>query len=118
MACIAEAMGISLPMAATIPAVHAERLRLAEASGSCAAALARAGPRPDAILSAEAFSNALVVLHAIGGSTNALIHLTAIAARRGIEVDLDAFVRWAPRSGSGRPQIKPALHGTPARPVA
>jgi dihydroxy-acid dehydratase len=91
MACIAEAMGISLPMAATIPAVHAERLRLAEASGSCAAALARAGPRPDAILSAEAFSNALVVLHAIGGSTNALIHLTAIAARRGIEVDLDAF---------------------------
>src|SRR6476661_6038041 len=91
MACIAEAMGISLPMAATIPAVHAERLRLAEASGTCAAALARAGPRPDAILSAKAFSNALVVLHAIGGSTNALIHLTAIAARRGIEIDLDAF---------------------------
>jgi dihydroxy-acid dehydratase len=91
MACIAEAMGISLPMAATIPAVHAERLRLAEASGTCAAALARSGPRPDAILSAKAFSNALVVLHAIGGSTNALIHLTAIAARRGIEVDLDAF---------------------------
>ncbi|MGH8714624.1 MAG: IlvD/Edd family dehydratase [Casimicrobiaceae bacterium] len=91
MACISEAMGMSLPMAATIPAVHAERLRLAEASGTCAAALVRAGPRPDAILSAKAISNALTVLHAIGGSTNALIHLTAIAGRRGIRVDLDGF---------------------------
>ncbi|MGH9406671.1 MAG: IlvD/Edd family dehydratase [Terriglobia bacterium] len=91
MACISEAMGMSLPMAATIPAVHAERLRLAEASGTCAAALVRAGPKPDAILSAEAISNALTVLHAIGGSTNALIHLTAIAGRRGIRVDLDGF---------------------------
>jgi dihydroxy-acid dehydratase len=91
MACIAEAMGMSLPMAATIPAVHAERLRLAEASGSRAAAMAHVGPRPEAILSPEAFSNALVVLHAIGGSTNALIHLSAIAGRRGIEIDLDAF---------------------------
>jgi dihydroxy-acid dehydratase len=84
-------MGMSLPMAATIPAVHAERLRLAEASGTRAAALAVGGPRPDAILSARAVSNGLVVLHAIGGSTNALIHVTAIAARRGIQVDLDAF---------------------------
>jgi dihydroxy-acid dehydratase len=91
MACISEAMGMSLPMAATIPAVHAERLRLAEASGTCAAALVRAGPRPDAILSAKAISNGLTVLHAIGGSTNALIHLTAIAGRRGIRVDLDGF---------------------------
>ena len=91
MACATEAMGMSLPTAATIPAVHAERLRLAEASGSRAAALARGGPRPATILTAEAFSNALVVLHAIGGSTNALIHLTAIAGRRGIRIDLDAF---------------------------
>jgi dihydroxy-acid dehydratase len=91
MACISEAMGMSLPMAATIPAVHAERLRLSEASGARAVAMARDGPRPDAIVSVEAISNALVVLHAIGGSTNALIHLTAIAARRGIRVDLDAF---------------------------
>ncbi|HEY2865021.1 MAG TPA: IlvD/Edd family dehydratase [Casimicrobiaceae bacterium] len=91
MACITEAMGMSLPMAATIPAVHAERLRLAEASGTCAATLARSGPLPEAIVSSKSVSNALVVLHAIGGSTNALIHLTAIAARRGIRVDLEAF---------------------------
>jgi len=90
-ACMTEAMGMTLPGAATIPAVVAERLRLAEASGERAVALARSGPRPQAMLSAKAFTNALIVLHAIGGSTNALIHLTAIAARRGVRIDLDAF---------------------------
>jgi dihydroxy-acid dehydratase len=90
-ACMTEAMGMSLPGAATIPAVHAERLRLAEASGARAVVIAHAGPAPDALLTAKAFTNALTVLHAIGGSTNALIHLTAVAARRGIRVDLDAF---------------------------
>jgi dihydroxy-acid dehydratase len=90
-ACMTEAMGMSLPGAATIPAVHAERLRSAEASGARAVAIAQSGATPDAILSAKAFTNALTVLHAIGGSTNALIHLTAIAARRGIRVDLGAF---------------------------
>jgi dihydroxy-acid dehydratase len=91
MACIAEVLGMTLPGAATIPAVHAERLRLAEASGKQAAALAAEALRPDALLTAKGFSNALVVLHAIGGSTNALIHLTAIAARCGVRVDLDRF---------------------------
>jgi dihydroxy-acid dehydratase len=91
MACIAEVLGTTLPGAATIPAVHAERLRLAEASGNRAAALATEELHPDALLTAKAFSNALVVLHAIGGSTNALIHLTAIAARCGVRVDLDRF---------------------------
>jgi dihydroxy-acid dehydratase len=90
-ACMTEAMGMSLPGAATIPAVHAERLRSAEASGARAVAIARLGPAPDAILTAKAFTNALTVLHAIGGSTNALIHITAVAARRGIRIDLDAF---------------------------
>ncbi len=90
-ACMTEAMGMTLPGAATIPAVVAERLRLAEASGERAVALARSGPRPQAMLSAKAFTNALIVLHAIGGSTNALIHLTAIAARRGVRIDLDVF---------------------------
>ena len=90
-ACMTEAMGMSLPGAASIPAVHAERLRSAEASGAHAVTLAQSGPKPDAILSAKAFTNALTVLHAIGGSTNALIHITAIAARRGIRIDLDGF---------------------------
>jgi dihydroxy-acid dehydratase len=91
MACIAEALGISLPNAATIPAVHSERLRLAEATGAQAVMLTKNGVRPDAILSAKAFTNALVVLQAIGGSTNALIHLTAIAARCGVRIDLNRF---------------------------
>ena len=91
MACITEAMGMSLPDAATIPAVHAERLRVAEASGAQAVALAQSGPAPDAIMSAKSFTNALTVLHAIGGSTNALIHVTAMAARRGIRIDLEGF---------------------------
>jgi len=90
-ACMTEAMGMSLPGAATIPAVHAERLRSAEASGARAVALAQSGPNPETILTAKAFSNALTVLHAIGGSTNALIHLTAVAARRGVRIDLDEF---------------------------
>jgi dihydroxy-acid dehydratase len=92
-ACMTEAMGMSLPGAATIPAVHAERLRSAEATGARAVAIARSGPRPEEILTAKAFTNALIVLHAIGGSTNALIHITAVAARRGIGIDLDAFDR-------------------------
>ena len=91
MACMTEAMGMSLPGAATIPAVHAERLRNAEASGTRAVALTQSGPRPRDIMSAKAFSNALTVLHAIGGSTNALIHATAIAARCGIRIDLERF---------------------------
>jgi len=91
MACIAEALGISLPNAATIPAVHSERLRLAEATGAQAVILTNNGARPDAILSAKAFTNALIVLQAIGGSTNALIHLTAIAARCGVRIDLNRF---------------------------
>jgi len=91
MACIAEALGISLPNSATIPAVHSERLRLAEATGARAAMLAAGGVRPRTILTAKAFTNALTVLHAIGGSTNALIHLTAIAARCGVRIDLDRF---------------------------
>jgi dihydroxy-acid dehydratase len=91
MACMTEVIGMSLSGAATIPAVHAERFRLAEASGTQAVALAQSGPSPDAVMSAKAFTNALTVLHAIGGSTNALIHISAIAARRGIRIDLDSF---------------------------
>jgi len=92
MACLTEAMGLSLPMSATIPAPHAERFRSAEASGRVAAAMAKAkGPRPSELLTPAAFRNAQVVLQAIGGSTNGLIHLTAIAGRVPHAIDLAAF---------------------------
>jgi dihydroxy-acid dehydratase len=92
MACITEALGLSLPMSATIPAPHAERFRSAEASGRVAAAMAKAkGPRPSELLTPAALRNAQVVLQAIGGSTNGLVHLTAIAGRTPYAVDLDAF---------------------------
>jgi dihydroxy-acid dehydratase len=93
MACLAEALGMTLPGTAAIPAVHADRLRAAEATGEAAVALIRSGLTPDRILTAGAFENALRVLLAIGGSTNALIHLTAIAGRLGVPISLDTLNR-------------------------
>src|SRR6201995_4833776 len=94
MACITESLGLSLPMSATIPAPHAERFRLAEASGRGAAGMARAkGPKPSELLTPAALRNAQVVLQAIGGSTNGLIHLTAIANRTPHRIDLETFDR-------------------------
>src|SRR5438105_10460649 len=91
MACIVEALGIALPGSASIPAMHADRVRMAEASGRTATEMAQRGPRPAEVLTSAAFNNALTVLQALGGSTNALVHLSAIAGRRGIAIDLDAF---------------------------
>jgi dihydroxy-acid dehydratase len=92
MACVVEAMGLSLPRSATIPATHADRLRSAEASGQFAAAMAVSGaPKPSQLMTAAAFRNALVVMQAIGGSTNALIHLAAVAGRMGIKIDMADF---------------------------
>jgi len=92
MACVTEAMGLSLPMSATIPAPHAERVRLAEASGRRAAEMAvSGGPKPSELMTPAAFRNAQVVTQAIGGSTNGLIHLTAMANRAGVAIDLEAF---------------------------
>ena len=88
MAAIAETLGMMLPGTAAIPAVHADRLRAAEASGATAVELGRKGLTPDQIITPESIENALRVLLAIGGSTNAIIHLTAIAGRAGIDVDL------------------------------
>ncbi len=88
MAAIAETLGMILPGTAAIPAVHADRLRAAEATGRAAIRLARSGPTPDRIVTADAVENALRVLMAIGGSTNAVLHLTAIAGRAGIDIDL------------------------------
>ena len=91
MACVTEALGMSLPGAATPPAVHAERLRIAEATGARAVALAREDITPDKIVTQAGVENALRVLFALGGSTNGVIHLTAIAGRRGIPLTLQRF---------------------------
>jgi dihydroxy-acid dehydratase len=88
MASIAEALGMILPGSAAIPAVHADRLRAAEATGRAAMHLARERITPDRIVTPESVENALRVLMAIGGSTNAVLHLTAIAGRAGIDIDL------------------------------
>src|SRR5438477_6258109 len=88
MASIAEALGMALPGTAAIPAVHADRLRAAEASGREAVVPATTRLRPSQIITQRSVENALRVLLAIGGSTNALIHLTAVAGRVGVEVSL------------------------------
>ena len=91
MASIAEALGMMLPGTAAIPAVHADRLRAAEASGAAAVALARTKLTPDRVITGKSVENALRVLMAIGGSTNAILHLTAIAGRVGVDVSLTQF---------------------------
>jgi len=88
MAAIAEALGMALPGSAAIPAVHADRLRAAEASGRRAVELVKNPIRPSQVITAKSVENALRVLLAIGGSTNAIVHLTAIAGRAGVQVDL------------------------------
>jgi dihydroxy-acid dehydratase len=88
MACIAEALGMVPLGHGSIPAVHADRLRAAEEAGALAVTLIASPIRPSEIITAASVENALRVLLALGGSTNALIHLTAIAGRRGVRVDL------------------------------
>lgn len=89
MACIAEGLGMALPGSAAIPAVDSRRTRMAQTAGRCAVDLARAGLRPSAILTAKAFDNAVRVFAAVAGSTNAVVHLQAIAGRLGYSVPLN-----------------------------
>ena len=92
MAVIAETLGVMLPNTASIPAVHADRLRASEQTGVLAAKMAiQGGPRLDQLISKDSVENALRVLLSVSGSTNAIIHLSAIAGRAGIEVDLERF---------------------------
>ena len=88
MACIAETLGLTLPGTAAIPAVHADRLRAAEATGAQALETARLGLTPSRLITEKSVENALRVLLALGGSTNGILHLTAIAGRRGISIPL------------------------------
>src|SRR6184192_2534214 len=92
MASMAEALGMTLPGNAAIPAPDSRRLALAEASGRRAVELAQAGgPRPSDLLTAQAFDNAIRSDMAIGGSTNAIIHLVALAGRAGVPLPLARF---------------------------
>jgi L-arabonate dehydrase len=91
MACLTEAMGLQLPLSATAPAVDADRLRIAEQAGRRAVELARDGVGVSSFLTRASFENAVKLNAAIGGSTNAVIHLLAIAGRAGVELSLDDF---------------------------
>jgi dihydroxy-acid dehydratase len=94
MACLVEAMGLALPGSAAAPATSADRRRIAEATGKRAAQIAASGaPTPADLLTTASVRNAMIVLQAIGGSSNGLIHLIAIAGRAGIPFDLEAFDR-------------------------
>ena len=95
MACMTEALGMMVPGAASPPAVTADRIRIAERTGAQAVAMIGLRLTPDRILTAESFENALRVLLAIGGSTNGIIHLTAIAGRLGIAIDLAQLDRMS-----------------------
>jgi dihydroxy-acid dehydratase len=90
-ACMTEALGMMLPGGATIPAVLADRLRHAETAGTRAVAMAEENLTPDKIMTTSSLANALRILLAIGGSTNGIVHLAALAGRLGIEIDYQAF---------------------------
>jgi dihydroxy-acid dehydratase len=91
MASMAEALGMQLPYSATWPAVDARRYETAQRAGQVIVDLVRRDLRPSAIMTRAAFENAIRVNAAIGGSTNAVIHLMAIAGRLGVELSLDDF---------------------------
>jgi dihydroxy-acid dehydratase len=91
MACLAETLGMQLPGSAAWPAADTRRIRTAHLAGQRIVELARSGLRPSQIMTRQAFENAIVVNAAIGGSTNAVIHLLAIAGRLGVPLYLDDF---------------------------
>lgn len=89
MACVAETLGMTIPGTAAIPAVHADRLRAAEASGLAAARMVEKPILPSEIITEKSVENAIRVLLALSGSTNVIVHLTAVAGRLGINVSLE-----------------------------
>jgi dihydroxy-acid dehydratase len=91
MAAIAESIGMTLPGTAAIPAVHADRIRAAEATGAAAVRLVASNITPDQIITQKSLDNATRVLLALGGSTNGVVHLAAIAGRLGLKLDLHRF---------------------------
>jgi dihydroxy-acid dehydratase len=109
MACMTEAMGMSLPGCATAPAVDAEKLRIARQSGERILSLVREGIVPRDIITRNSLENAIRVDMALGGSTNTVLHLMAVADEAGVAMDLETFNRI----GSRIPHI---CHMQPAGP--
>jgi dihydroxy-acid dehydratase len=99
MTSIVEALGMCLPGTASIPAVDSRRASAAEATGRRAVEMAHSqGPKPSEVLTAEAFDNAITLLMAVGGSTNAVVHLLALARRVGVDLQLDRFHQISQRT--------------------
>ena len=98
MATIVEGLGMTLPGAAAVPAMDSRRLQVAEEVGARAVGLAAEGVRPSHVLTAEAFDNAITLMLAVGGSTNAIVHLLAIAGRAGVPLSLDRFHELSART--------------------
>ncbi len=110
MGCLSEALGMSLPDAGAIPAVYADRLRLAEQSGEAICDLVRRDIRTRDVMTRESLENAVKVCLAIGGSTNAVLHLTAFAHEGEIDIDiLDAFARFS-KTTPTIAKVYPASH--------
>ncbi|MBB6352209.1 dihydroxy-acid dehydratase [Nonomuraea muscovyensis] len=101
MACMAEALGMTLPGTAGTPAADSRLLERSHETGRLAVDLVRRGLRPSQVMTRGSFLNAIVTLAAVGGSTNAVIHLLAIAGRLGVPLDLDDF----DRTGAGVPLL-------------
>jgi dihydroxy-acid dehydratase len=97
MACVTEALGMSLPGCATPPAVSAERLRVAKATGERVVGLVKEDLKPRDILLSDSFENAIMVDMALGGSTNTVLHVTAIANEAGVDLPLSTFDKLSRR---------------------
>ncbi len=107
MCCTAEALGLSLPGTATIPATHADRFRAAQASGRRIVAMVREGLTARRIINRPAIENAIRVMMAVGGSTNAALHIPAVAYEAEAEIDLELFDRLS-RSTPHLARMNPA----------
>jgi dihydroxy-acid dehydratase len=123
LAAVVEGLGMTLPGAAAAPATDARRYQAADAIGRRAVQLARDQVRPSQILTRQAFDNAITVMLAVGGSTNVVIHLLALAGRCGVELDLDRFDQISRRTPllanvrpSGKHLVEQLFHagGVPA----
>jgi dihydroxy-acid dehydratase len=101
MAIVAEALGMTVPGVAGTPAPDSRLLEAAHGTGRLAVEMVAAGRRPDRVVTRASFHNAIVALAAVGGSTNAVVHLLAIAGRLGVDLTLDDF----DRTGSGVPLL-------------